>query len=190
MSPEEKLQRLSDQVEYLLDRQAILDVVMRHARGHDRHDVELMNSCFWPDGYDEHGSWVTAGPDYGATANTWHEGGFFLHNHNITNHSCEVDGDTAHSESYVIGTMLPRQTPGRAKFTAGRYIDRLEKRDGEWRILVRRSVIDEEIEGEMNWPQGSLPAAFPKGTWDKNDLSYVRPLKIDTPALRWNDSTT
>ena len=28
---------------------------MRHARGHDRHDTELMNSCFTDDGVDEHG---------------------------------------------------------------------------------------------------------------------------------------
>jgi hypothetical protein len=39
--------------------QAILDVVMRHARGHDRHDAKLMNSCFWDDGVDEHGQFGT-----------------------------------------------------------------------------------------------------------------------------------
>jgi hypothetical protein len=187
---EDQLNQLIKDIEYLKDRQAILDVVMRHARGHDRHDVGLMNSCFWEDGFDEHGSMVTAGPAYGDTANMWHSGGFFLHSHNITNHSCEIDGDHAHCESYVIGTMLPRQTPGRAKFTAGRYIDRMEKRNGEWRILVRRTVIDEELEGESTWPQGDLPASFPKGTWGTDDLSYARPLLIDTSAVRWNGTTS
>ena len=186
---DDQMQQLIEDIRYLKDRQAILDVVMRHARGHDRHDVALMNSCFWDDGADEHGDWVTAGPAYGETANGWHAGGFFGHNHHITNHTCEIDGDTAHCESYVIGTMLPKHTPGRAKFTAGRYVDRMEKREGEWRILVRRTVIDEEIEGESNWPEGDLPATFPRGAWDETDISYTRPLLIDSPTPRWDGTS-
>src|SRR5687768_5026772 len=114
MSADEQPPDLIRDVQYLMDRQAILDVVMRQARGHDRHDVDLMTSCFWEDGADEHGSVVTPGPDYGETANGWHSGGFVAHNHNITNHTCEIVGDTAHCESYVLGTMLPRHSPGRA----------------------------------------------------------------------------
>jgi hypothetical protein len=174
-------------VEYLLDRQAILDVVMRQARAHDRHDAALMATCFWPDGADEHGSVVTPGPEYGETANGWHAAGFLAHLHHITSHTCEIDGTTAHAESYVLGTMLPRHAPGRATITAGRYVDRLEKRAGEWRILVRRTVIDTDIEGASRWPQGELPAAFPTGARDHTDLSYARPLQIDTPTPRWDD---
>ena len=127
---DDQLQTLLADVQYLKDRQAILDVVMRHARGHDRHDAELMNSCFWDDGVDEHGQFVTPGPEYGSWANTVHTAGYLLHMHNITNHTCEIDGDTAHCESYVIGALLPRSAPGRAKFVSGRYLDRLERRDG------------------------------------------------------------
>ena len=76
--------------------------------------------------------------------------GYFLHMHNITNHTCEIDGDTAHCETYVIGAMLPRPQPGRATFVSGRYVDRLERRDGEWRILVRRTTIEVEVEGDAN----------------------------------------
>ena len=50
---DDTLKQLLKDVQYLKDRQAILDVIMRQARGHDRHDAELMNSCFWPDGVDE-----------------------------------------------------------------------------------------------------------------------------------------
>ena len=146
---DDQLQQLMRDVQYLKDRQAILDVIMRHARGHDRHDTELMNSCFWDDGVDEHGQFVTPGPEYGDWANKTHTAGYFLHMHNITNHTCEIDGDTAHCESYVIGAMLPRSAPGRAKFVSGRYLDRLERRDGEWRILVRRTTIEVEVEGDV-----------------------------------------
>ncbi len=85
---DDQLQQLLEDVQYLKDRQAILDVIMRHARGHDRHDKELMNSCFWDDGVDEHGQFVTPGPGYGDWANATHSAGYFLHMHNITNHTC------------------------------------------------------------------------------------------------------
>jgi hypothetical protein len=75
---DDQLQQLLRDVQYLKDRQAILDVIMRHARGHDRHDTELMNSCFWADGVDEHGQFVTPGPEYGDWANKTHTAGFFF----------------------------------------------------------------------------------------------------------------
>ena len=183
---DDQLQQLLKDVQYLKDRQAILDVIMRHARGHDRHDTELMNSCFWDDGVDEHGQFVTPGPQYGDWANRVHTAGYFLHMHNITNHTCEIDGDTAHCETYVIGAMLPRSAPGRAKFVSGRYLDRLERRDGEWRILVRRTTIEVEVEGDSKWPDNQISETFPKGAWDTGDLSYARPLRLDSPTLLWD----
>jgi hypothetical protein len=189
MNVDEQMRQLLARLRYLEDRQAILDVVVRHARGHDRHDVALMNSCFWADGVDEHGQFVTPGPEYGDWANAAHSGGYMLHNHNIANHSCEIDGDTAHAETYVMGAFLPRHAPGSAKVTCGRYIDRLERRNDEWKIAVRRTVIDVEIEGQTTWPQGPVPGTFPKGTWEPTDLSYARPVEIDTPASRWDGST-
>lgn len=85
--------------------------------------------------------------------------------------------------------MLPRHSPGRSTITAGRYIDRFEKRNGEWRIMVRRTVIDEDLEGESHWPGGEPAAAFPTGAWDETDVSYARPLQLDSPTPRWNDAT-
>src|SRR5579871_6842651 len=99
---DDQLQQLLQDVQYLKDRQAILDVVMRQARGHDRHDKDLMNGCFWDDGVDEHGQFVTPGPEYGDWANATHSAGYFLHMHNITNHTFYFVDDTAHAESYVI----------------------------------------------------------------------------------------
>ncbi len=189
MTAEEEVQQLKQDMRYLMDRQAILDVVMRQARGHDRHDVELMNSCFWEDGVDEHGQFVTAGPAYGAWANAAHTAGYFGHQHNITTHTCDIDGDTAHCDTYVIGALLPRNAAGQAKYTSARYIDRFERRQGEWRIAVRRTVIEIEIEGESKWAEFPINKTFPKGRWDTGDLSYARPLQLDSPAPFWDGTT-
>jgi hypothetical protein len=71
----------------------------------------------------------------------------------IRRYTREIDGGMAHCESYVIGTLLPRSVPGRAKFVSGRYLDRLEPRDGEWRA------------------------------WDTRGLSYAGPLQLDSRSL-------
>src|SRR5215210_4547789 len=101
------LARLCRDVQYLLDRRAIEDVVHRHARGHDRFDVDLLTAAYHPDGIDEHGaSAVNRGPEYAEWANAVHAGGSQLHLHNITTHTCDIDGDVAHAESYVLVGLL------------------------------------------------------------------------------------
>jgi len=189
MISEERFEAVVRELEYLKDRQAILDVISKQSRGHDRHDAELQNSCFWEDGLDEHGQWITPGPRYGQWANETHSAGFTAHLHNLTTHSCEIDGNTAHCESYVVGIFQSRRQENRAHFMTGRYIDRLEKRDGEWRIVVRRSVIEVVLEGESHWLASPESLTFPKGSWDESDLSYTRPLQIDSVTPFWDGTT-
>lgn len=63
--------------------------------------------------------------------NALHEADFLAHTHNITTHNCEIDGDEAHTESYVI-FVLRRKDERTVLVGGGRYLDRLEKRDGDW----------------------------------------------------------
>jgi NAD(P)-dependent dehydrogenase (short-subunit alcohol dehydrogenase family) len=184
-----ELKSLKDRQAILDDRQAILDVISRQSRGHDRHDAELQNSCFWEDGVDEHGQWVTPGPQYGEWANKTHAASATAHMHNLTTHSCEINGNTAHAESYVLGIFQPRHKEGRAQFLAGRYIDRLEKRNGEWRIVVRRIVMEVVLEGDSHWLDSPIALTFPKGSWDESDISYTRPLQVDSVSPFWDGTT-
>ena len=105
MTNPDELDQLRERLQYVEDRIAILDCVMNQARGHDRHDAELMASVYFEDGVDEHGPVVKLGPEYGEYANEAHSAVFEDHLHNITTHTCEIDGDQAHCESYVIGAM-------------------------------------------------------------------------------------
>ena len=43
-------------LETLIAKQEITDVVYRYARGIDRLDFELVKSCYHPDAYDDHGA--------------------------------------------------------------------------------------------------------------------------------------
>jgi hypothetical protein len=181
-----ELEALRRDVRHLMDRTEILDCIARHARGCDRHDTDLISSCYHPDGVDEHGSTTNPGPDYAAWANSVHAAGAQTHLHNITTHSCEIDGEEAHADSYVLVTLL---SPDGATATVmcGRYLDRLERRDGAWRIAIRRATVELAFTADASLLSAEFFRAqhYVKGTRDRTDPSYQRPLRADGAAQRW-----
>ena len=187
MTVESDLIALRRDVQHLKDRQAIADCIARHARGCDRHDLDLIASAYWYEGIDEHGVVTNSGAQYGAWANQTHAATTEVHTHNVTTHTCEIDGDTAHAESYVIVVLLG--SDGRsAQFISGRYLDRLERRNGQWRIALRRSTVEVMFGADASVLQSSFfkDQGYLKGTRGRDDLSYQRPLALDRDdALRW-----
>ena len=145
MSMEAEFESLKATVRELKDRQDILDCIQRESRARDRQDIDQINGCWWPDGADEHGPIITQAPQYAARANMGHGANFNMTSHNITNHLCELDGDTAYCESYVIGGLYwLDDKPTTIAF--GRYLDQLERRNGEWRMSIRRCTIEMSAE--------------------------------------------
>ncbi|CAN7317915.1 nuclear transport factor 2 family protein [Phenylobacterium sp. LjRoot225] len=187
MDANTRIEQLERKLQYLMDRTEILDCIARHARGCDRHDSDLLASAYHADGVDEHGWAINSGPKYPEWANAQHSAGSQQNMHNITTHACEIDGDVAHAESYAVGLFLnpDGQT---ARLIAGRYADRLERRDGEWRIALRRTTVDVLMTGEATILSTQLfkDLGYVKGMRDKRDVAYQRPLTLDeTPADRW-----
>ena len=125
----------------LLDKQAVREVVLRYCRGIDRLDMELVRSCYHDDGVDHHTGFSGPADDYVAWVDKAlrHFGGTM---HFVGNCLVEVDGDRACSETYGNAHHWgePYEDP-RLNFTSGfRYVDRMERRDGEWRIAERWAV--------------------------------------------------
>jgi hypothetical protein len=181
------LDHLRRDVRYLLDRTAILDCVATHARGCDRHDADLITDCYHADGIDEHGAKISAAPEYGGWANAVHAATSQRHLHNVTTHTCEIDGDVAHAESYVLVALLSPDGKT-ATLINGRYLDRLERRDGRWKISLRRSTVElmATVDAAILHTPAFQRQGYPKGVRDHRDLSYQRPLRLDAPApARW-----
>lgn len=183
MNDELDSEQLQRNVRYLMDRAAIFDCISSHSRGHDRHDAELLTNAYHSDGVDEHGHAVNPGPEYAAWINPVHVAGSQVHTHNITTHTCEIDGDTAHCESYVLVCLL-NHDGATARVISGRYIDRLTKRDGQWRISVRRSTVELMFTADASTMQTELfkCQGYPGGSRDRRDLSYLRPLTLEAEA--------
>lgn len=181
MNTEERLAALEAKMQEMQDRQAIFDCIKRSARGNDRFDTELVASSFHDDAIHDNGRQRVEAKGCGEHANAAHGMLFDANLHNVTMHICEIDGDVAHTESYSLGLFLDKGgETGRA--LAGRYIDRLERRDGEWRIAVRRTTVEVAIEGKAALPGGIAlnGSNYLKGHRDRTDLSYARPLGLES----------
>ncbi len=172
----EQLAALTAKVQALEDRQAILDCVYRVSRGLDRHDREIVRSCFHADAVVNIGEFVGRLPEFLEWSAAGHTALYGGHTHNISCHSVDIDGDTAHAESYVIMVLRHKAEPV-VTVAGARYVDRLERRSGEWRIALRRSVQDWRFTADGSvWNPNRPGAAF--GSWDTADVSYQRPLAL------------
>lgn len=159
------------------DRRAILDCLHRYTRGIDRNDRDLMISAYHEDALDQHGVAEGLPGPFCDWAIGWHRDAQTRHQHIITNHSFDFDGDTVHVESYYIFWGDNRQGPPSLCF--GRYIDRFEKRKGRWGIAHRVCV--NELVGEITKPDLPTQWADALGVTgpiarDGSDVSYQRPL--------------
>ncbi len=181
---EDRLAEIERKLRYLTDLQEIRERIARHARGCDRHDIKINASAFHEGGVHELGNRLFDGKAYGAHSNAGLGAMFEATLHNPTLQTCEIDGDVAHAESYVIGIMLDRDKGDGGERTsqvvAGRYIDRLERRGGRWGIIVRRVTVEVVVQGSAAIMSSEPFKAqnYLKGNRDKSDLSYVRPLGL------------
>ncbi|MUL80497.1 MULTISPECIES: nuclear transport factor 2 family protein [unclassified Mycolicibacterium] len=164
-------------LEALLDRQDITDCLTRFSRGLDRFDRGLFLTAFHDDAVVAAGDFVGGPADLYDWAQTMHEQGQIATQHHLLNNSCEIDGDTAHSETYYL--FVARNRDDSNWIAGGRYFDRLE-RDGQgWRIMLRTNVIEwSGLLPTMPIPFADVPdiAVNGRSARDRSDPSYQRPL--------------
>jgi len=164
-------------IDAMLDREAIRDALSRFSRGMDRFDREAYLSAFHDDAE------MAAGPFVGSARDCWdwavpmHDEGQLLTHHSLLNITIDLDGDTAHTETYYM--FVARNRDETVVLAGGRYVDRFEKRNGDWRIALRTNIIE--------W--ATMPPAIPPpfsevadialngvSSRSKDDPSYLRPL--------------
>jgi hypothetical protein len=167
---------VKEQVQELKDRQAIYDCLMRYCRGIDRLDVGILKTAYHPDGIDDHGIFSGNAWEFAEFIGPFDaELGVKQQTHRVDNVLIEFTGpDTASVESYNV-TFIDAETPDgmAASVVGGRYLDRFERRDGQWKIAHRLYVMDWNINGgsTAEWQQG-LFGRLPHGRIDMKDTSY------------------
>jgi len=152
----EKNASLQETVRALLDRESIRECLMRYCRGIDRCDADLVKSAFWPDAVDDHG--IFRGNAHAFVDSTIPRlRSYAQTQHALCNILMEVDGDRARCESYLIAFhRIPRDGGMVDERVGARYLDRFERRGGEWRIASREVAYDwsQEQPTAPGWEKG------------------------------------
>ncbi|MES2186617.1 MAG: nuclear transport factor 2 family protein [Pseudomonadota bacterium] len=181
--------------ERMADRMAIQDTMYRWCRAVDRLDFDEIRAVFHPDGIDRHGPFNGTVDQLIEWIRNRHKTIPFSM-HAISNMLIEfASPDVALVETYI---RTVQRYPADAKaslaqlsggadgspglgadlFTCSRYVDKFERRDGEWRIAVRTLVQD--------WKQivdVPLNAPVPQEGWlvgrrDRQDPLYTERAKL------------
>jgi ketosteroid isomerase-like protein len=125
----------------LLDREAIRDCLYRYCHGVDRCDETALRSAYWEDATDCHGAWNGSASGFIEQAlPRLKSGGRRVHQ--INNVLIEFRGDVAAVQSSFIALQTTAAQPTHETFLCGRYLDRFERRNREWRVAARTVVYD------------------------------------------------
>ena len=161
------------ELQVLLDKQQIREVMLRYCRAIDRCDRTGVLEAFHDDAIEDHGPYQ--GNSRGFV--DWAFGVLekqVLTMHLVANQLIEVDGDVAHSETYLLALhRLDRNDTITDWLLGARYVDRFERRDGVWKIASRTTVHDwnrlDALKAE--WPGAS---DFVQGIRSRDDAAYRR----------------
>jgi SnoaL-like domain len=165
------------QLQALLDREAIRDALMCYCRGIDRADEESLRSAYWPDASDCHGAYQGSVQGFIDKAlPRLRRGG--LRSHIIGNILIELHGSQAAVESSFVALQAPMTSSGvhTETFLCGRYADRFEQREGEWRIAERTVIydwIEERSRPELNDANALFGSRQPVGAAMPQDAVYA-----------------
>lgn len=143
---------MDSRLQELIDRQEIRDVVARYARAVDRLDLEGVRETYHPDAYDDHGDYK-GGVDGFIEFVQKRTGGAPQVMHFLGQTLVEfASSDVAIAETYfmtahTLGPAAQKEygTSGGGPVQIslyGRYVDRMERRGGPWKV-ARRTVVFE-----------------------------------------------
>jgi hypothetical protein len=159
----------------LIDKDAIRQIQEDYCRGNDRHDVAMVETCFWPDAEAEYGLWRGRARELPAFASATLKASYVNTSHMIGQSRIRVSGNAAVSETYCFASHFLADTADggtAADLFWCRYIDRLEKRDGVWGIAFRHMVVD-QIQQAVAVDRGAMDfSQYAHGRQGRDDPSY------------------
>lgn len=175
-----------DELTSLLEHQKIVECLYRYSRAVDRFDEELIRSVFHEDAHagkrtvDEFIEYLRAQLPVREACQ-----------HYMMNHMIEIEQDVAHVETYFMSVMKmmegapldargpaapePGDHPDEITLLGGRYLDRFERRNGEWKIAYRNAIGEWQSIGDGSRMAAYLALGGNLKRRDRSDPSYARP---------------
>lgn len=186
--------------ERIADRMMIQDLMYRWCRSVDRLDFDLMRSVFHADAIDDHGAFKGGVEELVAWIRERHRNITFSA-HRLGNMLIEFAGpDVALVETYAE-TVQRYPADGKAalgQLSGGqvgapdapavlnsyvRYVDRFQRRNGEWRIASRAVVQDWKRISDLPGEDWKPTTGWPAGRRDQEDPIYVARAELGLPRI-------
>jgi len=163
-----------EQLDELLDKQALRDLLSAYCRAVDRADEQALLALFHPDAVVNGGIVNGDGAAFASGVAGWLRANAPVAFHTISNEYFEVRGARASGECYVLAISTSVGPGGSTDtITAGRYLDRFERRDGQWKFIEHTFVMDCNI----NQPSSAVfddsihPPGRMRGAYSPHDPS-------------------
>jgi hypothetical protein len=161
------------EVDMLLSRAKIQDLLARYCQSLDRCDIDRLRTIFWPEAtHSMFDGSILDFPDFSMAALRTMDSTM----HSLANCVLEFDdSDHARSETYAIAHHEIASERGQTYVVAGgRYLDRFERRDDEWRILERVYLIDwhQIHRSTQDWDDPMVTMITRRGGRFPNDESF------------------
>ena len=182
------------ELQEIVDRKRIYDVLTRYCRALDRCDVDLMRSVYWDDARDDHGVFNGGAQEFAEFIIREIQEWFEVTVHAIMNVHMELQENIACTESYLFAYHRIRGDKEKVEeifgssylaqfdwskvegvphvfWYGGRYVDRLEKRGREWKIAHRQVVMDwnQNEPSTAIWDEGMFKTLTLRGTRGPED---------------------
>lgn len=162
----------------LADKQAIAEQMARYCQAIDRCDADILLSVFHPGARCQMGVFDGPAEEFAAAIIPYLKTTLVTATHRVTNLWIRVEGERAVAESYMWGYAFdqaygvsgqPSDIPD-----GMRYADVWEKRDGLWKMTLRKLIMD----WNACWPHSGndadgLYAQLNRGRRDRDDASYA-----------------
>jgi SnoaL-like domain len=165
---------LDARLQKMLDHFEIREVLAEYTHGCDRCDEAHMGSVYWPDSWDDHGTIKAPGPEFARLMTERIRADCETLSHLLGQSVIRVDGDSAGAETWFLAASCARDGDGLLTnhLLGGRYVDRLERREGVWKISHRTVVKDwtNSLPAPVDW---LAEAGMAIGRRDAGDPSHA-----------------
>jgi hypothetical protein len=177
----------ADKLDELIAREEIRDLIYRYSHAIDRRDWAALDAIFWPDGLVAYGLYDDrAGGFTPVVKQVYAESGIRITQHFIGNCILRVTGDSACGETYV--QALHQVPNGQGGFydllMASRYLDKFERRAGEWRIAFRKVAFDwlRQFADSGDWNVGAFGIKRGAGHISEPEVEPWADIQAQLPA--------
>lgn len=142
---------MDSRLQRLIDHFEIREVIEAYVDACDRCDTDAVKDVYHLDSWDDHGPMKMPGHEFAeacvrSLVDVWDSC-----NHLLGQTRIKVDGDSAGAETYFHASATRTTDTGERMLDQmmGRYIDRFERREGEWRIKERRAISEWSTSGPL-----------------------------------------